>query len=309
MIISRHLAGMSLMISAMLVLPIMDAISKILSTYYSVTPAQITFGRFLVQTIILTFIILFYFGVSGFIMNRFFGNLLRGVLIGGAVLLFFTAIHTMPLADSIAIFFTEPFILTFLSWFFLGETIGMRRIIALIIGFLGSLLIIQPSYDLFGFVALLPLGTAFLFAFYILLTKVLSVHDDPIQMQFASGLGGMLFLFLIILIGNHWSISVFSSPDIPDFGIRWLMLFCLGVLASFGHLVVVWAFKLSDAGVLAPFQYLEIVSATLLGYLIFGDFPDFWKWIGIFLIIGSGIYIFLRQFHHDRLSYSVSIKR
>ena len=199
---TNHALGMSLMIGAMLVLPIMDAIAKYLATYYDVTPAQITFGRFLVQTIILGVVVLGYFGISGFVMKRFKGNLMRGCLIGGAVLLFFTALEKMPIADSIAIFFTEPFILTFLSVIFLGETIGVRRICALVVGFIGALFIIQPSYELFGPISLLPLGTAALFATYLLLTKIMTADDDPIQMQFASGLGGTMFLGLVIIIGN-----------------------------------------------------------------------------------------------------------
>ena len=287
--------AMTLMISAMLILPVMDAIAKILSTWYGVTPAQITFGRFTVQTIFFVPIVIFYCGLNGLVTQHFWLNFLRGSLIGGAVLLFFTAIRTMPLADAIAIFFTEPFILTILSVIFLRETIGFRRILAMVVGFLGALFIIQPSYALFGAVSLLPLGTAVLFSLYLLLTRILSANDNPLVMQYSSGLGGATTLLIVMLIFNQTDYAdTFGSPDIPDFGIRWTLLLGLGLLAAVGHLVVVIAFKFSDASILAPFQYIEIISATFFGYWLFGDFPDSLKWTGIVLIIGSGIYLFVR---------------
>ena len=287
--------AMILMISAMLVLPIMDAIAKVLSTWYGVTPAQITFGRFAFQTLFFVPIVVWYYGLGGLVTQHFWLNFLRGALIGGAVLLFFTAIRTMPLADAIAIFFTEPFILTILSVIFLRETIGFRRILAMIVGFLGALFIIQPSYELFGAVSLLPLGTAILFSLYLLLTRILSANDNPLVMQYSSGLGGAVTLLTVMLIFNHTGYAdTFGSPDIPEFGIRWTLLLGLGLLASVGHLVIVIAFRYSDASVLAPFQYIEIISATFFGYWLFGDFPDSLKWTGIVLIIGSGIYLFVR---------------
>ena len=87
----------------------------------------------------------------------------------------------------------------------------------------------------------------------------------------------------------------FSSPEMPDFGVRWALIFAIGALATFGHLVVVLAFRLASASILAPFQYLEIVTGTLIGYWLFGEFPDALKWLGIAIIISSGIYLFMRE--------------
>jgi drug/metabolite transporter (DMT)-like permease len=287
--------GMVLMSIAMLLLPVMDALAKLLSTSYGVSPGQITFGRFFVQAGLLLVIIPVFFQARLLIPNRVWGNLARGALISLASLLFFVAIRYMPIADAMAVFFIEPFFLTVLSVLILKEQVGWRRRMAIVIGFIGALLIIQPSYALFGPVSLLPILTAFLFAFYLLFTRQLSAHDEPITMQFVAGVGGALTLIVVMTLGNLFDLENFSAPSVPEFGIRWLLIFLIGALAAGGHLMVVFAFRLASASILAPFQYLEIVSATTLGFLMFNDFPDALKWLGIAIIVGSGVYLFVRE--------------
>ena len=294
--------GMVLMIAAMLILPIMDGIAKILSTHYDVTAGQITFGRFLVQACILGPIIVIVWGKVALWPKRIGVNLFRGAIMGTAVLLFFTTLRYMPIADAIAVFFIEPFILTILSMVFLREYVGWRRGVAIVVGFVGAMFIIQPSYEVFGAVSLLPIGTAFLFAIYLLLTRMKSEGENPMAMQFVAGIGGVFALAGIVMLANVLGIKDFGSAGIPEFGIRWALIFAIGLLAAGGHLVIVHAFKLASASVLAPFQYLEIVTATMLGYWLFNDFPDGWKWFGIFLIIGSGIYIFTREARLSRVN-------
>ena len=287
--------GMALMAFAMLILPMMDAIAKILSTRYGVTPGQITFGRFLVQASLLGPIVVAFIGVHALVPKRWLINLLRGAMMGLAVLLLFITLQHMPIADAIAVFFIEPFILTIMSVIFLGEKVGWRRTLAVIVGFIGAMFIVQPSYEIFGAVSLLPIGTAFLFATYLLITRKFANDDDPLAMQFISGIGGAVTLFGVMMLGNAFGIADIATPDIPEFGIRWGLIFAIGALAAGGHLMVVFAFRLANASVLAPFQYIEIVGATLFGYWFFGDFPDAFKWLGIAIIVGSGLYLFLRE--------------
>jgi len=296
--------GMALMVGAMLVLPIMDGIVKYLSLHYDVTAGQVTFGRFLVQASILGPIILIFWGPKHLWPKNIAINLFRGVLVGLAVLLFFVTLRYMPIADAIAVFFIEPFFLTILSMVFLKEKVGLRRGAAMLVGFLGAMFIIQPSYEVFGAISLLPIGTAILFATYLLLTRMKSKDESPIAMQFASGVGGVFTLAAVLIVGNVFEIHDISAPGVPEFGIRWLLIFVVGALAAGGHLVIVYAFKLASASILAPFQYLEIVTATALGYWLFSDFPDGWKWFGISLIIGSGLYLFTREARMARQSQS-----
>ncbi len=177
----------------------------------------------------------------------------------------------------------------------LKEKVGWRRRIAVVIGFAGAMLIVQPSYAVFGPVSLLPICTAFLFATYLILTRQMASKDNAMTMQFAAGIGGVITLAIVVSLATVFGVDDFSSPQIPEFGIRWVLIFAIGALATVGHLMVVMAFRLASASILAPFQYLEIVTGTIIGFYLFGDFPDALKWLGIFIIVASGIYLFVRE--------------
>ena len=291
---NRVTFAMSIMVIAMLIIPGMDIIAKLLATRFEMAPASITFARFLVQVILMSMLIIVRtksFRLSA--RNSMF-NILRGLLIGSASMLFFISVKYMPVADAISIFFVEPIFVMFLSWIFLNERVGWRRVLAAIVGFCGALLVIQPSFSEFGLVSLLPLCTATLFAFYLILTRKYGVDDDPMKMQFFSGIGGVMFCSAAIIFGEAVGIEdlkVTLPNQLQIFG--WLFL--IGVIATAGHLMIVSAFTIAPASILAPFQYVEIVSATLLGLMIFGDFPNPSKWLGTAIIIGSGLFIFWRE--------------
>ena len=286
---------MVLMVIAMFILPMMDAVAKILAVDYQVSAAQTTFGRFLVQAALLAPIIMAMHGVWALMPSKLAANLLRGAIMSLAVMVFFATLKFMPVADALAIFFLEPFILTILSVIVLKETVGWKRGVAVLAGFAGAMLIVQPSYAVFGPVSLMPMITATLFAVYLLLTRQIGGDDNPLTMQFVSGIGGVLMIGAVLGASGLIGWDVIAVPEIPEFGIRWILIFGIGVLATIGHLLIVMAFRLVSASILAPFQYLEIVSATILGYWIFGDFPDVLKWLGIVIIVGSGIFLFLRE--------------
>lgn len=290
--------GMSMMALAMLTAPAMDTIAKYLGTTGNVSPGIVTLGRFGVQAAILALLlgVLVALGYKQRLWpRRILGNLTRGALMGTASLLFFIAVTYMPVADTIAIFFVEPFILTILSAVFLGETIGWRRGIAVLVGFGGALLVIQPSFQDVGFVTLLPVGSAFIFAFYLLLTRKIAVHDDPLAMQFAAGVGGTLVMVFFIALGGLGAGIGELRPAFPATGFLWALLALVGIIGTVSHLLIVLAFARAPASLLAPFQYIEIVSATTLGLIVFNELPNGTKWLGILIIVSSGIYIFWRE--------------
>ncbi|MGB7285610.1 MAG: DMT family transporter, partial [Salaquimonas sp.] len=185
-------SAMVLMVIAMMFIPLMDVFSKILSTRYAVSPVMITFVRFAGQAILLFIVILAVQGPRSLTGKHNKINLLRGMLMGAAVSNFFIAIKYLPLADAIAIFFVEPLIVLLLSSVFLGEKIGLRRGGAAVFGFCGALVIIQPTYEIFGAKALLPLVTACLFSIYLILSRKFGKADHPFTMQFWAGLGGVI---------------------------------------------------------------------------------------------------------------------
>ena len=218
---------------------------------------------------------------------------LRGVLMGIATVAFITALSYMPVADAIAIFFVEPLILTLLSAWVLREQVGWRRIAACLVGFAGALIVVRPSFEELGWVAALPLVTACTFAVYLLLTRKLAQGEDPIAMQAWAGLFGMLFLAVVLVAGEGSGSAVFD-PIWPD-ARGWALMLGVGVMATISHVFLVFAFRFAPASTLAPLQYLEIVAATTFGYLVFGDFPDALKWLGIAIIVGSGLFVFWRE--------------
>ena len=156
------------------------------------------------------------------------------------------------------------------------------------------MLVIQPSFSQFGAVSLLPICTALLFSFYLILTRKHGIGDNPINMQFYSGLGGMVFCasaLILARLGGITDLTITIPQNYEAIG----YIFVIGLIATAGHLMIVNAFSMAPASILAPFQYVEIVSATILGLLIFGDFPSPLKWLGTAIIIASGLFIFWRE--------------
>ena len=286
--------AMAIMVAAMLFAPAMDAIAKTLATQYAVSPATTTFARFVVQS---TFLFMFV-GLAWRIgdLPVYFSriNVVRGMLMGLAAMLFFVAIKYMPLADAIAVFFVEPIIVMLMSALFLGEKVGARRLIAALFGFVGAIIVIKPSYELFGLVSLLPLCTAFLFSVYLILTRLSGVNDPPLIMQFYAGIGGVLLCGSVLVIGTFFGAEDFELT-LPERSQAWALLLSIGLFGVASHLMIVIAFSMAPASILAPFQYIEIIGATIFGLILFNEFPDFIKWIGILIIVGSGAYIFFRE--------------
>jgi len=289
---------MTLMLLAMLILPGIDAIAKWLSA--DISSGQVAWSRFLFQTLLM--LPLFLRTRGAIVTTALPLHALRGALIALATLLFFTALKYLPLADAISIFFVEPLILTLLSALFLGESVGWRRLTAVAVGFAGSLIVIRPSFSALGPPALLPLGTALSFAVYLILTRKLAQHEYPERMQFYAGVFGGIVMTAALAVGSVTDVAVLSFVW-PD-RLQWVLLAGLGVIATAGHLLVVHAFRRAPAGVLAPFQYVEIIGATILGLVFFGDFPDATTWLGVVIIVASGMYVFHREATRGRRATS-----
>lgn len=289
-----HVKGMAIMVLSVLLLPLMDAIGKWLAMVDNMPPATVTFMRFFIQCWLMFFILLIVGGFAALRTQYLAGNLIRGALMGFGGLCFFTAVKYMPLADAMAVFFAEPLILTLFSAIFLKEKVGWRRFSAVGIGLIGTMIVIQPSFEIFGAVSLLPLATAVTFAIYLILNRKYGAKESPLVMQFYAGVGGWVLAGVAMIFGTAAGLGDLSL-GLPQ-GIQpWLLLLLLGTIGTVSHLMVVQAFKLAPASMLAPFQYLEIVNAVLVGLIVFGDFPTPSKWCGIAIIVGSGFYVFMRE--------------
>lgn len=281
--------AMLIMIVAMLLLPAIDALAKVLAA--TVPVGLIVWSRFAFQAALLAPSALRQHGTSQ--RGLWPVHAARGALLALTTLMFFAAVRVLPLADAISIFFVEPLILTLLSAVLLGETIGWRRLSAVAAGFLGALIIVRPSYEIFGLNALLPLAAAFFFALYLILTRRIATREHPTTMQFHAGFYGFVVMSTGLAAG--WAFDIEAMTPIWPTPYEGLLLALVGIVATVGHQMVVHAFRRAEAGILAPFQYLEIVGATTYGYILFGDFPDPVTWLGVAIIVGSGIYVFRRE--------------
>jgi len=284
-------AGILLMCASVFIAPLIDIFSKLATA--TIPAGEITAARFLFQSL---FVLPFALGrgrlFSGTVRQSLF-HALRGLLIVIGMTAFAATLKVMPVADAIAIFFVEPAILTLMSGLFLKEHIGRDKVIACITGFLGSLLVIQPSFSQFGYVTLLPIVTAFTVALFLLLTRMLSAGEDPWSMQFQSSLWGLVIAGLLLAAGHLLAIPIYD-PVVPQ-PMAILFLAGVGLSATVSGMLSIYAYRAIPASVLAPLQYLEIVSACIFAYWVFGDFPDLLKWLGIAIIIGSGLFIIWRQ--------------
>lgn len=284
---ARAATGLTMMAAAMLAVPVMDAIAKYLSA--TLPPVQISFGRFLVPAFLLLPVILWRDGLRGLVPPEFWLHCLRGAGISLATVFFFSALKEMPMADTAAIFFIEPLILTIFSAIFLGERIGWRRILAVAVGFMGAMIVIRPSFSEVGPVALMPVGAAICFAGYMILTKKMAGRCDPWTMQYMAGVSGAVLMGLLMIAGLGFDGIV--TPGSTELG--WLV--ALGLMAIGGHTLIILALQRVEAASIAPFQYLEIIGATFWGYMIFSEFPDAVTWLGVAIIVGSGIFVYIRE--------------
>ncbi len=282
-------SGVALMVASVLVAPMIDVFSKLSSA--RMPAAEITFARFVVQAALMLPFAFARGRLFSRSLNHAAVHVLRGFILTTGMIAFVYALKHMPIADAIAIFFVEPAMLTVMSGVFLRETIGWRKIAACAAGFAGSLLVIQPSFSEFGAVALLPVVTAFTVATFVLLTRAMAHIEDPWSMQFQSSFWAIAICAVILAAGEGTGSDIID-PVIPD-GRSLIYMTCVGIAASLSGILGAYAYRAAQASVLAPLQYLEIVSAATIAYFVFGDFPDALKWLGIVIIIGSGVFIIL----------------
>lgn len=287
----RVLPGIVLMLAFCVLAPLLDTCSKLATATLPV--GQITTARFVIQGVLMIPVALA-MRLSWHISLRALGLVtLRAIFLILSTYGFVAGVQVMPIADALAIVFVEPFILLILGYLIFGDHIGPRRIVASAVGFAGALLVIQPSLSAYGQVALFPLLTAFSFAFYMLVTRSISALLHPVAQQLHTSLVGSA-----ICVPVSWAMhgaGIASLETVMPQGLAWVWLFGVGFWAATSHMCMTIALKYAPASTLAPLHYLEIVTAVVLGYLVFGDFPDTLTWAGIAVIVSSGLYIIHRE--------------
>ncbi|MGY9047369.1 hypothetical protein P775_00590 [Puniceibacterium antarcticum] len=285
------LLGILLMFGFCVVAPMGDAVAKLLG-------GKVPIGQLLLVRFGLQAILLIPFIIMGRRLWRMRGRILwltmlRTLLHILGIGMMFSALKYLPLADAIAIAFIMPFLMLLLGHFVLGEEVGLRRLLACLVGFIGTLLVVQPAFSEVGWPALLPMGVAVNFSVFMLVTRQIAKETDPIGLQAVSGVMAVLIIApAMLLIPAELMPALEWQPPTPS---TWGLLAGIGGLGTLAHLLMTWSLRYAPSATLAPMQYLEIPIATLIGFGIFGDLPNPLATVGICITIAAGLYIVIRE--------------
>ena len=263
--------------------PLMNAEVKLLTARYPVI--EITWARFTGHLLVMLVVFLPQYGRRLIATRRPLVQFARSALMLVSNGIFVLAIGTVPLATASAIGFTSPLIVTALSVPLLREQVGWRRWSAVMVGFVGALLIIRPGTGLHNPAVLLLLVSSGAYALYQIATRWVMAQDSPAT--------GIVFAALLGSLGTTLVLPfvVVMPVSLVDLA----MLVSLGLLGGLGHFLVIKAFQAALASVIAPLGYIELLGTAVLGYLIFANFPDALTWVGALIIIASGLYIAMRE--------------
>jgi drug/metabolite transporter (DMT)-like permease len=281
------------MIAATQVVPLMDGFAKYLSPRY---PAwQLTWCRFFFHFLALLPVVLVKFERRELWPRQPTLQIARGAFLVVATALFFAAIARIPLATALALLFCYPLIVSVLSPFVLGERADLSRWPVVVVGFIGILVILRPGLIAMDWGSVLALLAGCAYSLYFLATRKLSGTAPPLVTLAYTAVFGVFVLTATAPL--YW-----VQPAVADLP----YMAGIGLAAACGHYLIILAFERAPASVLAPLGYGEIVMATVIGYVVFGEFPDRWTWLGIAIVIGSGTYVLVRERERDRVPIEIS---
>ena len=278
-----QLNGIILMLIASVTFSVLDMQAKYLSQTYPVI--QISWARYFGHFVLMMVFLWPKYGRTLLQNNRPVMQFVRSILLVLCTFMFFTAVSLMPLADAVAISFASPVIATALSVPLLKEKVGIRRWIAVAIGFAGVLIIVRPGAGVMNWASILALGTAFFFSLFQLMTRMLSKTENALTTLFFSAVIGAAVLTIVVPF--YW-----VTP------LGWqhaAMLAGLGLFGGFGHYLLIKAHEFAPVAVLSPLSYSSLIWGTIFGYFVFREFPDQWTLTGAAVLIATGIYIVYRE--------------
>lgn len=272
-------AGLALAAVGTLILPLGDAIGKYLVSL-DIHVFQVTWGRWAAHLIAMTPVVLWRFSPARLKVSRAWLHIVRAGLLVVATIAYFSALKIIPLADAAAILFVAPLIVTGLSGLVLKEKVDASRWLAVFMGFAGVVLIVRPG----GAINLAGAGLAFIaalsFSVYFLLTRLLRGRNPAmVTLWFMGVVGAALMSPLALAVWQPLPVAA------------WAWIAAIGVVMAAGHLMLIVAMESVEASLLAPMPYLELVTATALGYIWFGDFPALSTWAGCGIVIAAGLFV------------------
>jgi drug/metabolite transporter (DMT)-like permease len=274
-----HKRAVTLVLGATLCFSILDSVIKYLSQAYPIT--LLVWARYLVQAVALAVWLGPQVGLRIFATGNVTSQLFRGTVLLASSLCFMSALKVMPLAEVTALNYSTPALVTILAVVLLDERMTPARVGFVVAGLLGMILIVRPGTDLFQGAALFALGAAWFYAMFQIVTRKLAREDWRTLMFYPAIIGTAAMSFIVPFI------------DWPE-TVRWqdvLLIIAGGLLATFGHLLFLRAFQMASASAITPYTYMQLVWATLIGWLVFRTLPDFWTSVGMMVITGSGLLI------------------
>ena len=280
----RPTAAVLIMASAIFLFTLIDTSAKWL-ILAGLPAMQVVFSRYVGA--FLTTLIFFIprRGLGEFRSNRPWIQVLRALALLGSTVFNFLALRYLPITLTIAMFFAMPIVVTLLSIPILGERVGLRRFLAVLTGFIGVLVIVQPWGAQFHWAVFLSIGALFSASTYFVLTRLLAGIDNNSTSQLWTNGLATLALAPIALQNAVW----------PENTLNMLVFLFIGFLGGVGHILATLAFRFAQASVLAPVTYVQVIYATAAGYLVFNTLPTIWTAIGTAIIIASGVYIWQRE--------------
>ena len=282
---ARYGRAITLIIVAVSVFAVVDTIAKLLlREAYPVL--QVVWARYTFQVVAMLVLLGPRLGWRGLVATKHPGaHVVRGVVLTASSLLFFSALAHITLAAAASIAFLAPILVTAAAAIFLHERVRPATWFALAAGLGGVVLIVRPGSSVFTWWALLPLGSACCFASYQLLTRRLAGRDSAYTALFFPGVIGMIVMTPFAA----------ATAMIPDSALHALGFVAVGVLGGVGHYILIKAFERAPASTLAPFSYTQIASVLVLGWFVFGEFPDALALAGTGVIVLSGLFLAWRQ--------------
>ena len=268
--------------SAWMIVPVMDAFAKHLSS--SMDVLQITWARYFFTVVFTLSLMLIFYRKTLVWSKEPTLQLIRGLIFVFSTYLFFYAISEISLPKALTLAFVAPICVTALSPFFLNEKVGLKRWTAVSMGFIGTLIVIRPGFIEFNLATFAALGNGICYGFYLIITRKLSTSDNSLLTLLFSGVVGTIIISLFMP-------SVWVNPSVN----QWIMMALIGFIASIAHLFIILSLKYADASKLAPLGYTEIITNIIISYYFFYELPDNWTYLGLFIIVLSGIYISHRE--------------
>ncbi|MDE0308486.1 MAG: DMT family transporter [Acidiferrobacterales bacterium] len=295
--LSQNVQGIVCLIFALLCLTVSDAIIKWLSSTYALH--EITLIRALFA---LTMVVVFakYFGDLSRVRTRRLGlHLIRGFMLVLANIFFFLGLSVMPLATTVALFYCAPFFICILARVILHEPVGLPRWMAIAAGMLGVVVIAQPGGTDFSWSVFLPVGAAFTYSLMVMMTRKLAISDSAESMSFYIQACFLIFSLLSGLLIGDGRFNTFDHPTL-DFLLRaWLwpslkdfqILLICGAASAAGTYLLSQSYRIAQASVVAPFEYVSLPFAIAVGFIVWGDLPGLSDYIGSALIVCSGLVV------------------